>query len=77
MAQTGAIEINKVAGLSRITPKGANIRCLIVSDCASERFRLRSHAPSHPLWIVSNRKPAARKGKVQLIDASSFWQMMR
>ena len=26
------------------------------------------------VWIVSNRKPAARKGKVQLIDASSFWQ---
>ena len=23
------------------------------------------------------RKPAARKGKVQLIDASSFWQKMR
>jgi type I restriction enzyme M protein len=29
------------------------------------------------IWIVSNRKPAARKGKVQLIDASSFWQRMR
>jgi type I restriction enzyme M protein len=29
------------------------------------------------LWIVSNRKPDARKGKVQLIDASSFWQKMR
>jgi type I restriction enzyme M protein len=29
------------------------------------------------LWILSNRKPAARKGKVQLIDASSFWQKMR
>ena len=29
------------------------------------------------LWIVSNRKPAARKGKLQLIDASSFWQKMR
>jgi type I restriction enzyme M protein len=29
------------------------------------------------VWIVSNRKPAARKGKVQLIDASSFWQKMR
>ncbi|WP_029890589.1 type I restriction-modification system subunit M [Polycyclovorans algicola] len=29
------------------------------------------------LWIVSNRKPAARKGKVQLIDASGFWQKMR
>lgn len=29
------------------------------------------------IWIVSNRKPAARKGKVQLIDASSFWQKMR
>ena len=28
------------------------------------------------VWIVSNRKPAARKGKVQLIDASSFWQKM-
>jgi type I restriction enzyme M protein len=29
------------------------------------------------IWIVSNRKPSARKGKVQLIDASSFWQKMR
>ena len=29
------------------------------------------------VWIVSNRKPAARKDKVQLIDASSFWQKMR
>ena len=29
------------------------------------------------VWILSNRKPAARKGKVQLIDASSFWQKMR
>jgi len=29
------------------------------------------------VWIVSNRKPEHRKGKVQLIDASSFWQKMR
>jgi type I restriction enzyme M protein len=29
------------------------------------------------VWILSNRKPVARKGKVQLIDASSFWQKMR
>jgi type I restriction enzyme M protein len=34
------------------------------------------------VWIVSNRKgmpggAASRKGKVQLIDASSFWQKMR
>jgi type I restriction enzyme M protein len=29
------------------------------------------------VWIVSNRKSAARKGKVQLIDASSYWQKMR
>jgi type I restriction enzyme M protein len=29
------------------------------------------------IWIVSNRKPPQRKGKVQLIDASSFWQKMR
>ena len=29
------------------------------------------------IWIVSNRKPEARKGTVQLIDASSFWQKMR
>jgi type I restriction enzyme M protein len=26
---------------------------------------------------LSNRKPLLRKGKVQLIDASSFWQKMR
>jgi type I restriction enzyme M protein len=29
------------------------------------------------VWIVSNRKPKQRKGKVQLIDASGFWQKMR
>ena len=29
------------------------------------------------VWIISNRKPEVRKGKVQLIDASSFWQKMR
>jgi type I restriction enzyme M protein len=29
------------------------------------------------VWIVSNRKPAARKGKVQLIDASGWWQKIR
>ncbi|MFZ5756136.1 MAG: type I restriction-modification system subunit M [Pseudomonadota bacterium] len=29
------------------------------------------------VWIISNRKPAHRKGKVQLIDAGSFWQKMR
>jgi type I restriction enzyme M protein len=29
------------------------------------------------VWIVSNRKPTHRKGKVQLIDASSFWRKMR
>jgi type I restriction enzyme M protein len=29
------------------------------------------------VWILSNRKPKHRKGKVQLIDASSFWQKMR
>lgn len=29
------------------------------------------------VWILSNRKPEHRKGKVQLIDASAFWQKMR
>ncbi len=29
------------------------------------------------VWIVSNRKPANRKGWVQLIDASGFWRKMR
>ena len=29
------------------------------------------------VWIVSNKKPAARKGKVQLIDVSGYWQKMR
>ncbi len=29
------------------------------------------------LWIVTNRKPKHRKGKVQLIDASAMWQKMR
>ncbi|MGZ8184210.1 MAG: type I restriction-modification system subunit M [Methylobacter sp.] len=29
------------------------------------------------VWILSNRKPEHRKGAVQLIDASNFWQKMR
>ncbi|MFG6554976.1 N-6 DNA methylase [Sulfitobacter sp. 1A16808] len=31
------------------------------------------------VWLLTNRKPAARKGKVQLIDASGerFWKAMR
>jgi type I restriction enzyme M protein len=29
------------------------------------------------VWVVSNRKPDHRKGRVQLIDASSFFQKMR
>jgi type I restriction enzyme M protein len=29
------------------------------------------------VWILSNRKPEHRKGKLQLIDASALWQKMR
>lgn len=29
------------------------------------------------IWVVGNRKAPARKGKVQLIDATSFWVPMR
>jgi type I restriction enzyme M protein len=29
------------------------------------------------VWVVTNRKPEHRKGKVQLIDASGMWQKMR
>jgi type I restriction enzyme M protein len=29
------------------------------------------------VWIVSNRKPQARRGKLQLIDGSGFWRKMR
>lgn len=29
------------------------------------------------VWILSNRKPEHRKGKVQLLDASGSWQKMR
>jgi len=29
------------------------------------------------VWVLSNRKPEARKGRVQLIDASGFFQKMR
>ena len=29
------------------------------------------------VWILSNRKPAPRRGKVQLIDASGMWRKMR
>ena len=28
------------------------------------------------VWLLSNRKPPQRQGKVQLIDASSFWELM-
>ena len=29
------------------------------------------------VWVLSNRKPDQRKGQVQLIDGSGFWQKMR
>jgi type I restriction enzyme M protein len=29
------------------------------------------------VWIISNRKPEQRRGKVQLIDASGMWRKMR
>ena len=29
------------------------------------------------VWIITNRKPKHRQGKVQLIDGSSFWKKMR
>ncbi len=29
------------------------------------------------VWVVTNRKPAHRKGRIQLIDASAMWQKMR
>jgi type I restriction enzyme M protein len=29
------------------------------------------------VWVLTNRKATARKGKVQLIDATSFWVPMR
>lgn len=29
------------------------------------------------VWVISNRKPPERRGKVQLIDATSFWTPMR
>ena len=29
------------------------------------------------VWVVSNKKPPGRQGRVQLIDAGSFWQKMR
>ncbi|MBB4239150.1 type I restriction-modification system subunit M [Rhizobium esperanzae] len=29
------------------------------------------------VWVLSNRKPAHRKGKTQLIDGTLFWQKMR
>jgi type I restriction enzyme M protein len=29
------------------------------------------------VWVVTNRKTKSRKGKVQLIDATSFWSPMR
>lgn len=29
------------------------------------------------VWVLTNRKPPGRKGKVQLIDASGMWEKMR
>jgi type I restriction enzyme M protein len=29
------------------------------------------------IWVLTNRKPANRKGQVQLIDGSGFWHKMR
>ncbi len=29
------------------------------------------------VWVLSNHKPAARRGKVQLVDASAMWTPMR
>ena len=29
------------------------------------------------VWLLTNRKTLERQGKVQLIDASSFWEPMR
>ena len=29
------------------------------------------------IWVLTNRKSAARRGKVQLIDATAFWSPMR
>src|SRR5262247_4353369 len=29
------------------------------------------------VWVLTNRKPPQRRGKVQLIDATSFWVPMR
>lgn len=29
------------------------------------------------IWVVTNRKPTAKKNKVQLIDATAFWTQMR
>ncbi|ARK82729.1 restriction endonuclease subunit M [Burkholderia pseudomallei] len=29
------------------------------------------------VWVLSNKKPEHRKGRVQLLDASGFWQKMR
>jgi type I restriction enzyme M protein len=29
------------------------------------------------VWILSNKKPKTRRGRVQLIDASGFWQKLR
>jgi len=29
------------------------------------------------VWVLSNRKPAERRGKVQLLDATDFWTPMR
>lgn len=29
------------------------------------------------IWVVTNRKALARRGKVQLVDATSFWVPMR
>src|SRR5450631_3759968 len=57
-----------------LSPRGPAVE----RTCA--RARVARGAPTANMMLVvsgSNRKPAARKGKVQLIDASGFWQKMR
>jgi len=65
-------ELNPAAGLVMF---GQELNAESYAICKADM--LDNTGISTHIWIVTNRKPAHRKGKQQPIDASGFWQKMR
>lgn len=59
----------------QIDPQGQIHGLALYSPTVTDMFY--NTGISTHVWIVSNRKPEHRKGKVQLIDASAMWQKIR